>query len=74
MTQEALSGELSFSVLYTPFEKEDKADKIKEATKAFAEKHPDYLQHVFTGDSRFQLPSSTVGCVCAAEFRRVGEN
>uniref|UniRef100_A0A8D2M780 SPT16 protein n=1 Tax=Zonotrichia albicollis TaxID=44394 RepID=A0A8D2M780_ZONAL len=48
MTQEALSGEVSFSVLYTPFEKEDKADKIKEATKAFAEKHPDYVQHIFT--------------------------
>ncbi|NXA95078.1 SPT16 protein, partial [Melanocharis versteri] len=48
MTQEALSGEVSFSVLYTPFEKEDKADKIKEANKTFAEKHPDYVQHIFT--------------------------
>ncbi|NXI14037.1 SPT16 protein, partial [Irena cyanogastra] len=48
MTQEALSGEVSFSVLYTPFEKEDKADKIKEANKTFAEKHPDYVEHVFT--------------------------
>ncbi|NXY12159.1 SPT16 protein, partial [Pteruthius melanotis] len=48
MTQEALSGEVSFSVLYTPFEKEDKTDKIKEANKTFAEKHPDYVQHVFT--------------------------
>ncbi|NXI02886.1 SPT16 protein, partial [Pachycephala philippinensis] len=48
MTQEALSGEVSFSVLYTPFEKEDKTDKIKEANKTFAEKHPDYVQHIFT--------------------------
>ncbi|NWH93784.1 SPT16 protein, partial [Aegithalos caudatus] len=48
MIQEALRGEVSFSVLYTPFEKEDKADKIKEANKTFAEKHPGYLQHVFT--------------------------
>ncbi|NXU95948.1 SPT16 protein, partial [Cettia cetti] len=48
MTQEALSKEVSFSVLYTPFEKEDKADKIREANKAFAEKHPDYVQHIFT--------------------------
>lgn len=56
MIQEALSGEISFSVLYTPFEKEDKADKIKEANKTFAEKHPDYVQHIFTGNSRFQLP------------------
>ncbi|XP_030921326.1 spermatogenesis-associated protein 16 [Geospiza fortis] len=48
MTQEALSGEVSFSVLYTPFEKEDKAEKIKEANKAFAEKYPDYVQHIFT--------------------------
>ncbi|NWI35792.1 SPT16 protein, partial [Picathartes gymnocephalus] len=48
MTQEALNGEVSFSVLYTPFEKEDKTDKIKEANKTFAEKHPDYVQHIFT--------------------------
>ncbi|NXT09557.1 SPT16 protein, partial [Prunella fulvescens] len=48
ITQEALSGEVSFSVLYTPFEKEDKADKIKEANRTFAEKHPDYVQHIFT--------------------------
>lgn len=56
MTQEALSEEISFSVLYTPFEREDKADRIKEANKTFAEKHPDYVQHIFTGTSRFQLP------------------
>ncbi|NWS88298.1 SPT16 protein, partial [Toxostoma redivivum] len=48
MIQEALSEEISFSVLYTPFEKENKADKIKEANKTFAEKHPDYVQHIFT--------------------------
>ncbi|NXR52033.1 SPT16 protein, partial [Hippolais icterina] len=48
LIQEALSGEVSFSALYTPFEKEDKADKIKEANKTFAEKHPDYVQHIFT--------------------------
>ncbi|RMB91543.1 hypothetical protein DUI87_32122 [Hirundo rustica rustica] len=48
MTQEALRREVSFSVLYTPFEKEDKADKIKEANKTFAEKHPHYVQHIFT--------------------------
>ncbi|NWV84653.1 SPT16 protein, partial [Dasyornis broadbenti] len=48
MIQEALRGERSFWVLYTPFEKEDKADKIKEANKTFAEKHPDYVQHIFT--------------------------
>uniref|UniRef100_A0A8C9ML38 Spermatogenesis associated 16 n=1 Tax=Serinus canaria TaxID=9135 RepID=A0A8C9ML38_SERCA len=48
MAQEALSEEVSFSVLYTPFDREDKADKIKEANKTFAEKHPDYVQHIFT--------------------------
>ncbi|XP_033367468.1 spermatogenesis-associated protein 16 isoform X4 [Parus major] len=48
MIQEAIRGESSFSALYTPFEKEDKADKIKEANKTFAEKHPDYVQHIFT--------------------------
>ncbi|NXQ39227.1 SPT16 protein, partial [Catharus fuscescens] len=48
MTQEALSAEMSFCALYTPFEKEDKADKIKEANKTFAERHPEYVQHIFT--------------------------
>ncbi|NXA84573.1 SPT16 protein, partial [Thryothorus ludovicianus] len=48
MTEEALSGEVSFCVLYTPFEKEDKDDKIKEAHKTLAEKHPDYMEHIFT--------------------------
>ncbi|NWV33702.1 SPT16 protein, partial [Grantiella picta] len=48
MIQEALAGERSFVVLYTPFEKENKANKIKEAKKTFAEKHPDYVQHIFT--------------------------
>ncbi|NXU93993.1 SPT16 protein, partial [Xiphorhynchus elegans] len=48
LIQEALRGEESFSVLYTPFEKEDVADTIKEANKTFAEKHPDYTQHIFT--------------------------
>ncbi|XP_050193347.1 spermatogenesis-associated protein 16-like [Myiozetetes cayanensis] len=48
LIQEALSEEASFSVLYTPFENEDEADKIREATETFAEKHPDYVQHVFT--------------------------
>ncbi|NXP24310.1 SPT16 protein, partial [Scytalopus superciliaris] len=48
LIQEALSGEGSFWVLYTPFEKEDQADKIKEANKTFAEKHPEYVQHIFT--------------------------
>ncbi|NXO88091.1 SPT16 protein, partial [Sitta europaea] len=55
MIQEALSEEVSFSVLYTPFEKEDKADKIKEAHKTFAEKHPDYVQHIFTDPYRIHV-------------------
>ncbi|XP_063280921.1 LOW QUALITY PROTEIN: spermatogenesis-associated protein 16, partial [Prinia subflava] len=48
MIQEALSGEVSFSALYTPFEKGDKAEKIKGANRTFAEKNPDYVQHIFT--------------------------
>ncbi|NXF13165.1 SPT16 protein, partial [Smithornis capensis] len=48
LIQEALNGEASFLVLYTPFEKEDRADKAKEANKTFAEMHPDYMQHIFT--------------------------
>ncbi|NWU09751.1 SPT16 protein, partial [Cephalopterus ornatus] len=48
LIQEALSEEVTFSVLYTPFEGEVEADKIKAANRAFAEKHPDHAQHVFT--------------------------
>ncbi|NXD19329.1 SPT16 protein, partial [Spelaeornis formosus] len=47
MIQEALSKEVTFSALYTPFKKENKANKIKEANKTFSEKHPDYA-HIFT--------------------------
>ncbi|NWQ72346.1 SPT16 protein, partial [Neopipo cinnamomea] len=48
LIQEALSEEGSFCALYTPFEKEDEADKIREANETFAGKHPDYTQHIFT--------------------------
>ncbi|NXK43656.1 SPT16 protein, partial [Piprites chloris] len=48
LLQEALSRAESFSVLYTPFAGEDKAQKIREAQKTFTERHPEYLQHVFT--------------------------
>ncbi|NXS08643.1 SPT16 protein, partial [Neodrepanis coruscans] len=55
LIQEALSGEVSFLVLYTPFEKENKADKIKEANKNFAEKHPHYVQYIFTDPNGIHL-------------------
>nr|XP_041568031.1 spermatogenesis-associated protein 16 [Taeniopygia guttata] len=48
MIQEAVREEVSFAVLYTPFEKENKAEKMKEAKKTFAEKNPGYVQHIFT--------------------------
>ncbi|NXG03624.1 SPT16 protein, partial [Sakesphorus luctuosus] len=49
LIQEALGGEGAFWVLYTPFdEREDKADKAREAAQTLAEEHPDYTQHIFT--------------------------
>ncbi|XP_064241185.1 spermatogenesis-associated protein 16 [Passer domesticus] len=50
--EEAFKREVSFSVMYTPFLKGDKADKIKEANKNFAKEHPDYMQHIFTDPHR----------------------
>ncbi|KFV99181.1 Spermatogenesis-associated protein 16, partial [Eurypyga helias] len=48
MIEEAITTAVSFSVMYTPFVKEVKADKIKEIKEMFAEKHPDYAEHIYT--------------------------
>ncbi|NXS53009.1 SPT16 protein, partial [Brachypteracias leptosomus] len=48
MIEEAIAGEVSFSVMYTPLVTEVKADKINKIKGIFAKKHPDYVQHIYT--------------------------
>ncbi|NXG18788.1 SPT16 protein, partial [Grallaria varia] len=48
LIQEDLSGEESFRALYTPFETEGDAQMIQVANKAFAERHPEFSQCIFT--------------------------
>ncbi|KAM6356962.1 spermatogenesis-associated protein 16 [Alca torda] len=48
MIEEAITREKSFSVMYTPFVTEVKADKKNKIKEVFAEKHPDYAGHVYT--------------------------
>ncbi|NXR02791.1 SPT16 protein, partial [Sagittarius serpentarius] len=48
MIEEAIAREVSFSVMYTPFVTEVKADKINKIKEVFAKKHPDYVEHIYT--------------------------
>ncbi|NWW95433.1 SPT16 protein, partial [Rhynochetos jubatus] len=48
MIEEAITTAVSFSVMYTPSVKKIKADKIKKVKDLFAEKHPDYMEHIYT--------------------------
>ncbi|KGL92842.1 Spermatogenesis-associated protein 16, partial [Charadrius vociferus] len=48
MIEEAITREESFSVMYTPVVTEVKADKKNKIKDMFAEKHPDYVQHIYT--------------------------
>ncbi|KAF1412097.1 Spermatogenesis-associated protein 16, partial [Spheniscus humboldti] len=48
MIEEAITRAESFSVMYTPFVTEVKADKINKIKDMFAKKHPDYVEHIYT--------------------------
>ncbi|KAM6127509.1 spermatogenesis-associated protein 16 [Phoenicopterus ruber ruber] len=48
MIEEAITREVSFLVMYTPFVTEVKADKINKIKDMFAKKHPDYVEHIYT--------------------------
>ncbi|NXJ02972.1 SPT16 protein, partial [Psophia crepitans] len=48
MIEGAIMTEEFFSVMYTPFVREVKADKINEIKDIFAKKHPDYVEHIYT--------------------------
>ncbi|KFZ65933.1 Spermatogenesis-associated protein 16, partial [Podiceps cristatus] len=48
MIEEAITREVSFSVMYTPFVTEVNADKINKIKDIFAKKHPDYVEHIYT--------------------------
>ncbi|NXT01264.1 SPT16 protein, partial [Jacana jacana] len=48
MIEEAITREESFSVMYTPFVTEVKADNKDKLKDVFAKKHPDYVEHIYT--------------------------
>ncbi|XP_038272346.1 spermatogenesis-associated protein 16 [Dermochelys coriacea] len=48
MIEEAITREESFSVMYTPFATKAKADKTDKMKAAFAKKHPDYVEYIYT--------------------------
>ncbi|NXJ92521.1 SPT16 protein, partial [Corythaixoides concolor] len=57
MLEEAITGEITFSVMYTPFVGEVSAKKLKQIEDLFAKKHPKYVQHIYT-DSVHVLPQT----------------
>ncbi|NXE19403.1 SPT16 protein, partial [Ardeotis kori] len=60
MIEEAITTEVSFSVMYTPFGTEVKANEIKKIEDMFAKKHPDYVEHVYTDPHGLHiLPQTT---------------
>lgn len=62
MIEEAITRETSFSVMYTPLGTEIKADERNKLKTRFAKKHPDYVEHIYTGNSRFHMSLSSVYC------------
>ncbi|KAM6326318.1 spermatogenesis-associated protein 16 [Podargus strigoides] len=52
MIEEAITREVSFSVMYTPFVTELKADKINKIKDMFAKRHPGYTEHIYTDPHR----------------------
>ncbi|NXI59757.1 SPT16 protein, partial [Chloroceryle aenea] len=67
MIEEALMDQVSFSVMYTPFPTEvqaDEIDKIKDKINKlkdkFAQKNPNYVQHIYTDPHGYHiLPQTT---------------
>ncbi|NXX55557.1 SPT16 protein, partial [Scopus umbretta] len=59
MIEEAITREKSFSVMYTPFATEVKADKINKIKDVFAKKHPAYVEHIYTNPHGFHVLPQT---------------
>ncbi|XP_040469515.1 spermatogenesis-associated protein 16 [Falco naumanni] len=60
MFEEAIS-EVSFSVMYTPFVTEVKADKISKIKDMFAKERPDYAEHIYADPRGFHILPQTAG-------------
>ncbi|XP_025046256.1 spermatogenesis-associated protein 16 isoform X2 [Pelodiscus sinensis] len=60
MIEEAIIREESFSVMYTPFATKAKADKIDKMKDAFAKKHPDYVEYIYTDPHGLHVLPQTV--------------
>ncbi|XP_077204495.1 spermatogenesis-associated protein 16 isoform X2 [Paroedura picta] len=48
MIEEAMTRAESFSVMYTPFATKVKAEKIDKLKEVFTQKHPDYVEYIYT--------------------------
>ncbi|NXX88996.1 SPT16 protein, partial [Centropus bengalensis] len=55
MFEETITREVSFSVMYTPFVTEVKAEKINKIKDIFAKKHPNYVEHIYTDPHGFHI-------------------
>ncbi|NXY40249.1 SPT16 protein, partial [Ceuthmochares aereus] len=62
MFEEAITREVSFSVMYTPFVTEVKADKINKIKDIFAKKHPGYVEHIYTDPHGLHILPQTAEC------------
>ncbi|NXJ75733.1 SPT16 protein, partial [Trogon melanurus] len=59
MIDEAITKEVSFSVMYTPFTADVKANKRNEIRDMFVKKHPNYSEHIYTDPHGFHtLPQA----------------
>ncbi|KFQ26492.1 Spermatogenesis-associated protein 16, partial [Merops nubicus] len=60
MIEEAITAEVSFSVMYTPLVTEVKAEKINKIKSMFAKYHPDYVEYIYTDPHGYHiLPQTT---------------
>ncbi|KFP91092.1 Spermatogenesis-associated protein 16, partial [Apaloderma vittatum] len=59
MLDEAITTEVSFSIMYTPFVKDMKANKRNAIRDIFVKKHPDYSAYIYTDPHGFHILPQT---------------
>ncbi|KYO20090.1 spermatogenesis-associated protein 16 [Alligator mississippiensis] len=70
MIEEAITREESFSVMYTPFATKAKTDKIDKMKEAFAKKHPDFVNYIYTDARGLHILPQTAdwGSLCPQQY------
>nr|XP_056706162.1 spermatogenesis-associated protein 16 [Euleptes europaea] len=64
MIEEAITRAESFSVMYTPFSTKVTTEKIDKLKKAFAKKHPDYEEYIYTDPHGLHSLPQTADWTC----------